>query len=190
MSFDSPSSGPGPRWTGDGSLRPAPAPEIAPPVPARGTASDVPAADRPRVRSVEIAGASLALASPLRRLGGMVIDLLVKVTLLQVLLAFVIGPSDELTLGLIVAAQIWARGYDVIFFTQGWTPGSRLTRTRIVRLAGGGAPGARWGLVRAAGAVVSETTVIGYLWAFRDGQRQTWHDKFAGTVVVELPRPA
>lgn len=133
-------------------------------------------------------GVTAVLASPLRRVGGLAIDLLVKLTLLQVLLAFVAGPSGQLTVEIIVAAQVWARGYDAIFYSQGWTPGSRLTRTRIVRLVDGGVPGVRWGIVRAAGAVISETVLVGYLWAFWDERRQTWQDKFAGTVVVEAPR--
>lgn len=189
MSFDSPTAGPGPRWTGDGSLRPrVPVPEDDPTSPLHGASRQAPAARPSRLQTIEVGGVAVTLASPFRRLGGLVVDLLIKLTLLQILLAFVVGPTEELTLQLVVAAQLWARGYDAIFFSQGWTPGSRLTRTRIIRLADGSAPGPRWGVVRAAGAVVSETVLVGYLWAFWDARRQTWQDKFAGTVVVEVPR--
>ena len=189
MSFDPPVAGPGPRWTGDGSLRPrVPVPEDDPVSPAHRSFRDSGPASQTGVRTVDVAGTATVLASPLRRLGGLAIDLLVKLTVLQVLLALIAAPSDQLTVEVVLAAQIWARGYDAIFYAQGWTPGSRLTRTRIVRLVDGSAPGARWGIVRAAGAVISETVLVGYLWALWDGQRQTWQDKLAGTVVVELPR--
>lgn len=189
MSFDAPVAGPGPRWTGDGSLRPrAPVPEDVPASPAHRPSRDTGVASGPRAHTVEVGGVTAVLASPLRRLGGLLVDLMVKLTLLQILLAFVAGPSDQLTVEFIVAAQIWARGYDAIFYAQGWTPGSRLTRTRIVRLVDGSAPGPRWGIVRAAGAVISETVLVGYFWALWDPRRQTWQDKVAGTVVVEAPR--
>lgn len=192
MSFDSPVAGPGPRWTGDGSLRPrVPVPEDAPASPAHRSFRDTGVARGPRAQTIEVGGVSAVLASPLRRLGGLVIDLFVKFAVLQILIVLVVGPSDHVTVELLLAGQIWARGYDAIFFAQGWTPGSRLTRTRIVRLVEGGAPGARWGVVRAAGSVISEAALIlGYLWAFWDPRRQTWHDKLAGTVVVEAPRKA
>ncbi|TAK73576.1 MAG: RDD family protein [Dehalococcoidia bacterium] len=188
MSFDSPSAGPGPRWTGDGSLRPRrPVPEDAPDSPAHRTFRDAGlAGDRPR--TVEVAGVTMALASPLRRTGGFVIDFVIKAIVMQMLVALVLG-STEVTFELLVAAQIWGRGYDAIFFAQGWTPGSRLMRMRIVRLQDGGAPGMRWGTMRAAGSVISETVLLlGYVWMLWDPRRQTWHDKLAGTVVVEAPR--
>lgn len=187
MSFDSPVAGPGPRWTGDGSLRPrVPVSEDAPDRPAHPSFRVAAQVSGPR--TIEAGGVTAVLASPVRRIGGLAVDLVVKLVLLQILLAFVAAPPDQLTLEVIVAAQIWARGYDAIFYSQGWTPGSRLMRTRIVRLVDGGAPGMRWGVVRAAGAVVSETVLVGYVWAFWDPRRQTWQDKFAGTVVVEAPR--
>lgn len=44
-------------------------------------------------------------------------------------------------------------------------------------------------LVRACGAVLSGAALgLGWLWAFWDDDKQTWHDKFAGTVVVRMPK--
>lgn len=190
MSFDSPVAGPGPRWTGDGSLQPrVPVPEDAPASPAHRSVREVVTAEKPsRERTVEVGGVAAALASPLRRLVAMAIDRMLCSLLMALLLALSGAEPGPLSLEILVAAQILTRGWDLIFFAQGWTPGSRLMRMRIVRLADGGVPGARWGMVRAAGAVISETVLVGYLWAFWDARRQTWHDKLAGTVVVEAPR--
>lgn len=186
MSFDSPAAGPGPRWRGDGSLRPrVPAPVDDPSSPLHGTGRRE---RKGRTRTVRVGATDATLATPLRRAGGLAIDFMIKFLTLSALLAFVVGPSEELTLGILVAAQIWARGYDALFYSQGWTPGSRLTRTRIVRLQDGTEPGLRWGVARAAGAVISETLPLGYLWALWDARHQTWQDKLAGTVVVEVAR--
>lgn len=191
MSFDAPSgAGPGPRWTGDGSLAPrTPAPEDDPASPAHRTFIDLPSvAARPRQREVSIAGRTVPLASPYRRAAAFGIDFFLRYLVLQVLLAVLDVPSNEITVEVFAAAQFWAIGWNVIFFTQGWTPGGLVMRVRIVRLSDGGAPGLRSGVVRAFGAVLSDAAlVIGYLWAFWDSRRQTWHDKFAGTVVVDLP---
>ncbi len=190
MSFDSPVAGPGPRWAGDGSLQPrVPVPEDAPASPAHRSYRDGAGAARPpRARTVEVGGVAAALASPLRRLVAMAIDRMLCSLLMAALLALSGAEPGPLSLEILVAAQILTRGWDLIFFAQGWTPGCRLMRMRIVRLADGGVPGARWGMVRAAGAVISETVLVGYLWAFWDARRQTWHDKLAGTVVIEAPR--
>ena len=191
MSSDQPTSaGPGPRWTGDGSLTPrAAVPEDSPTSPAHRTLRDPAAQLRAaRVRILEVGDVPRVLATPLRRFGAALIDFLIRYVLLLIVLGFAGTSPSTLSIEVLLPAQILARGWDVIFFTQGWTPGSRLLRMRIVRLDGT-APGPRWGIVRAAGAVLSETPLwLGHVWAFWDPKCQTWHDRIAGTVVVEVPR--
>jgi uncharacterized RDD family membrane protein YckC len=44
-------------------------------------------------------------------------------------------------------------------------------------------------IVRALGCVLSVTAVgLGFIWIAIDDDRQSWHDKIAGTVVVRLPK--
>jgi len=44
-------------------------------------------------------------------------------------------------------------------------------------------------LVRALAAFFSAIVLfLGFLWIFWDEEKQSWHDKIAGTVVVRLPR--
>jgi uncharacterized RDD family membrane protein YckC len=75
--------------------------------------------------------------------------------------------------------------YGWLFTMQGWTPGQRILRMRMVRADGLTAPGPWWAIVRTLGAFVSEFALfIGYLWMLRDPHRQTWHDKMARTYVV------
>ena len=191
MSSDQPSSaGPGPRWTGDGSLTPrVPAPEDHPASPAPRAFRDVAIPTKASgVRTLEVGGVPRVLAKPVRRFAAALIDFLIRYMLLLIVLGFAGTSPSTLSIEVLLPAQILARGWDVIFFTQGWTPGSRLLRMRIVRLDGT-APGLRWGVMRAAGAVLSETPLwLGHVWAFWDPKYQTWHDRIAGTVVVEVPR--
>lgn len=189
MSFDSPIAGPGPRWTGDGSVRPrVPLPEDDPASPAHRSFRD-PSPGPSGRRTVEVGGVTTVLATPRRRLAGLFIDLVLRTILLQLLLSALGATSSEITIGVILAAYVWAIGWDTVFFMRGWTPGSLVVGVRIVRLVDGSVPGLRWAFVRAAGAVISDTVVLlGYLWAFWDPRHQTWHDRFAGTVVVEAPR--
>ena len=35
------------------------------------------------------------------------------------------------------------------------------------------------------GYTVSQIFMLGYIWAFADREKQAWHDKMAGTVVVD-----
>ena len=186
MSFDSPAAGPGPRWTGDGSLRPrVTAPAEALSSPASRTHLDA----APARRTVEVGGHVELLSAPWRRACGYAVDFLIRATLFAVVLAVAGANSGAFTPELLVAGQIFSRGWDLIFFPRGWTPGSRLMGMRIVRLADGGPPGLRWGVMRAAGAVLSETVFfLGHLWGLWDGRVQTWQDKLARTVVVDRRR--
>lgn len=191
MSFDHPSSaGPGPRWTGDGSLAPrVPAPEDHSASPAHRSHHEARATSGSAQREVVVGDGPVLLASIPRRSVAFVIDFALRYLVLQVLLALLGVSSAEVTVEVFLAAQLWVTGWNVIFFAQGWTPGALIMGLRIVRLSDGSAPGFRWGAVRAAGAILSDAALaIGYVWAFWDDRRQTWHDKFAGTVVVMAPR--
>ncbi|MEZ4503209.1 MAG: RDD family protein [Dehalococcoidia bacterium] len=70
--------------------------------------------------------------------------------------------------------------------TMGVSIGKLAAGARIVR-ADGSRPGIGRGLLRTAVALVSGYVFfLGYLWAFWDARRQTWHDKAAGTYVVRV----
>jgi uncharacterized RDD family membrane protein YckC len=175
----SPRGYPGPSWDGDGAL----------------------AAARPRVervaRDTNVDGGPPAdqLAGFGRRFVGFLIDFLIVFLIGSVLvIAFVGSPTGtggdaSGALPRLIVSFVNIGGlrllYNWYFNTRGWSPGKRATGLRIVRVDGS-VPGPRYGLFRAAGAVVSgELTLwLGYLWAVFDSRNQTWHDKLAGTYVV------
>jgi uncharacterized RDD family membrane protein YckC len=171
---------PGPRWGGDGSLRPhPPAPADDPASPAHGARFERP----PQRPPLELPPWPLA---PLWRRGAAwLIDLAIKLVLIEFVFLFAgVDVSARFALSALLPAQALAHGYNWLFWTQGWTPASRLLGMRIVRVDGA-APGMRRGLVRVAGSVLSEVPLfLGYIWAIWDPRRQTWHDRFAGTFVV------
>ncbi|HXW05770.1 MAG TPA: RDD family protein [Vicinamibacterales bacterium] len=80
-------------------------------------------------------------------------------------------------------------GYHIGFWTwKGTTVGGIICQLRLVRVDG--AP-LRFvdALVRGLSAIFSLAVVgIGALWILRDPERQSWHDKIAGTYVVRVPR--
>jgi uncharacterized RDD family membrane protein YckC len=103
-------------------------------------------------------------------------------------------------------------GYDWIFWAQGWTPGGRLLRLRVVA-ADGHPPGLGRGGIRATVALIpvallffgpsgsegvraviefvsSSAFVLGHMWMVWDARKQTWHDRAAGTFVVVDDRAA
>lgn len=175
MSTEGPAGRPGPRWGGDAAHEPA--------APADPVANAFEEARRHVLPDPPVP--ELPLASVIRRAGGLLVDLLIKLILLEVI--FAAGGMDagpQPVLQTVIPAQLLSHGYDWLFWMHGWTPGSRLLGMRIVRLDGG-APGARGGLVRAVVAFFSDFFFgLGYLWAIWDPRRQTWHDKVAGTFVV------
>ncbi len=69
---------------------------------------------------------------------------------------------------------------------NGQTIGKRALNVRVVKLDGTQLSDSD-ALVRVLVSWVSGAVVLlGYLWAFVDGKNQTWHDKAAGTLVIDV----
>jgi uncharacterized RDD family membrane protein YckC len=67
----------------------------------------------------------------------------------------------------------------------GQTIGKGLTGARVIRRESGQSLGAGRGLLRTLGYIFSLVPFgLGFLWAIWDKDKQTWHDKIAGSVVV------
>jgi uncharacterized RDD family membrane protein YckC len=81
-------------------------------------------------------------------------------------------------------------GYFTYFHgTTGQTPGDAALAIRVIDLQGGGSIGYSRAFVRWLVSIVSTLVfLLGYLWMLWDGEKQTWHDKAAGSVVVPVPR--
>jgi uncharacterized RDD family membrane protein YckC len=74
--------------------------------------------------------------------------------------------------------------YFTVGFATGGTPAARMLGLRIVREDGSN-PGLIRGFVRWLVSIISYNVLyLGYLWAIWDDEKQTWHDKAAGTYVV------
>ena len=82
---------------------------------------------------------------------------------------------------------------DIAYFTYfeggetGMPPGKRALGIRVVDFETGGPIGYGRAFIRFIGRIVSGLVIyIGYLWMLWDPEKQTWHDKFAGSVVVPV----
>ena len=70
--------------------------------------------------------------------------------------------------------------------TTGQTPGKRLMGLRVVQDTGE-AIGLGTAFRRGVGYIISALPMlVGFLWAGVDRRKQAWHDKIAGTVVIDL----
>lgn len=90
--------------------------------------------------------------------------------------------NDVLTMNFLVSAI-----YNVAFMTMfnGQTLGKIMLKLRVIKKNG-----RRIGILDAIirnvfGYTISGMFLLGYLWAMFDREKQTWHDKLAGTVVVD-----
>jgi uncharacterized RDD family membrane protein YckC len=79
--------------------------------------------------------------------------------------------------------------YHIAFWTwKQTTVGGIITQIRLVRVDGAPLSFAD-ALVRGLASIFSLAVLfIGALWILRDPERQSWHDKIAGTYVVKVPR--
>lgn len=172
-----PLGAPGPTWAGSGR-------------PAFGRTGEAPRGPAEPARPVE----AEAFAGFGRRAAGAIIDTLIVSTVLAMLFlvlgadpgAATAGDSDadELLDRLSLVGLLLRVGYAWLWNSLGQSPGKRVVGIRIIT-DGGRPPGVGRGFARTAGALLSELVLFaGYLWAIRDRQRQTWHDKIASTYVV------
>lgn len=126
-----------------------------------------------------------------RRFGALVYDAVVVLAIWMaataLLLPFTGGEA-------IRPGQLWYTLYLVgvafLYFGWCWTHGGQTLgmRTWRLRLVDREGRGARWGqaLVRFLGAGVSALALgIGFLWAFVDTDRRTWHDRLSGTIIAD-----
>ncbi len=73
---------------------------------------------------------------------------------------------------------MWSRG--------GQTVGYKVMRLKVVRVHDGGPLSGAQAVGRLLGYIVSSVFSLGFIWIAFDARRQGWHDKLAGTVVVEI----
>jgi uncharacterized RDD family membrane protein YckC len=75
--------------------------------------------------------------------------------------------------------------YTYLEGSSGQTLGKKALGIRVIDLAGGGSIGYGRAFIRYIGRIVSAIPLfLGYLWMLWDKESQTWHDKFANSVVV------
>ena len=93
----------------------------------------------------------------------------------------VMGPADFVINWLLPAAFVLA-----LWIKLSATPGKMAVRAIIVDARTGGKPSTRQFIIRYLGYYVSMIPLfLGILWVGFDARKQGWHDKLAGTVVVQ-----
>jgi uncharacterized RDD family membrane protein YckC len=90
-------------------------------------------------------------------------------------------------------ATLVSIGFGLAYFTYleggptGQTLGKRALGIRVVDFSTGGPIGYGRGAIRYVGRILSGIVcLLGYLWMLWDKEKQTWHDKFATSVVVPV----
>jgi uncharacterized RDD family membrane protein YckC len=75
--------------------------------------------------------------------------------------------------------------YTYLEGSSGQTLGKKALGIRVIDLGGGGSIGYGRAFIRYIGRYVSGIALLlGYFWMIWDKEKQTWHDKFANSVVV------
>ena len=116
-----------------------------------------------------------------QRFGAALLDGLVFVVLGLILRRFVeFGLAQTIQTLAALGYYIALEGSDA-----GQTFGKRVLGIRVVDLSGGGPIGYGRATVRYFGRILSAIPLLlGFLWMLWDDQKQTWHDKFANSIVV------
>ena len=99
--------------------------------------------------------------------------------------AFADFQNNLLLLNILVSA-VYNVGFMVYF--NGQTPGKTMLGLRVVKKNGQRISWLDALLRNVFGYMISQIFVLGYLWAAFDREKQAWHDKMAGTVVVDERR--
>ena len=126
------------------------------------------------------AASGVEYASFGRRLGGYLIDFVILLVIAGIPSAIV--PS----LGGSLISIVISFSYAVLLNANGGTLGKRILDMRLQNRKTGENIGIGMAVVRYFVAIASGLAIlIGYLWVIWDANKQTWHDKAAGSVVVK-----
>jgi len=161
-------------------MTPGPAMSSAVDLPAEAGSHLAPAFDRAPVGVL-----ALPRAAFIERLAAFTLDFILIVIVAQVLnldRGHIDGPLGR-------AGMLLAIAYHVGFWTwKGTTLGGIITNLRVVRTDGAPVQFAE-ALVRGLTGIFSLAVAgLGFFWILRDPERQSWHDRVAGTYVVKVPR--
>jgi len=128
-------------------------------------------------------GSTRPKASFGHRFGAAIIDGIILAIVSRVLgtvLGYAMGQVVGALIGL--AYYVYLEGSDA-----GQTLGKKVLGIRVVDLNAGGPIGYGRATVRYFGRIVSAIPLfLGYFWMLWDDQKQTWHDKFAASMVVPV----
>jgi uncharacterized RDD family membrane protein YckC len=97
-----------------------------------------------------------------------------------------IGLGSVLVVAWLVAAVLWKPWW---WSHGGQTPAYKVLGLRVVRARDGGPVSFGPAFVRFIGYLINDIVLgipIGFIWAAFDAQKQGWHDKLAGTVVIRM----
>ena len=162
-----------------------PAPTPPPPTAEPGTETSTGGAGEPSSRDTAPAASppqgenlsSFPRATFLRRLGALLLDFFLVTAI--TLAFFEIHPGRSFVLLLVYRVALWSWKTTTV---GGIICGLRVVRTDGKPLAFTDA------LVRGLASILSAAAAgLGWLWILWDAERQAWHDKIAGTVVVRVP---
>jgi len=128
-----------------------------------------------------------------KRLLAFFIDTLILVTVFVTIAIAIYGrryvqlASQGQTLLFDVLVQFVLPAVAAILFWRyrGATPGKMLVSARIVDAATLGAPSTGKLIGRYFAYIVSSIFMLGFIWIAFDKRKQGWHDKLAGTVVIQ-----
>ncbi len=115
-----------------------------------------------------------------RRLGGYILDTIILAIIAGIAPVIVGSPGGSLI------SIVIGFGYVVLLNANGGTLGKRALGMRLQNSETGENIGIGMAVVRYFVAIASGLALaIGYLWCIWDANKQTWHDKAAGSVVVK-----
>ncbi|MCA9914652.1 MAG: RDD family protein [Anaerolineae bacterium] len=115
-------------------------------------------------------------------IGTRLVAIIIDGFILGLITAVLFGAGREVGggLGLVIGVI-----YHWFFLTrmEGQTPGKRMMNLRVIKADGTPLSDVD-AVIRAVGYHISAFFMLGYIWAFFDDKRRTWHDLLAGTIVV------
>jgi len=121
-----------------------------------------------------------------QRLGAALIDSLIFGVAAAVLVLGLSAVSEGAAIVAYLIVIVASIAYYVVLEggPTGQTIGKKALDIRVYDLKQGGPIGQGRAFIRWLGRIPSGFCYLGYLWSIWDGEKQTWHDKFAGSVVV------